>query len=116
MRRLCIALLFIALGATWTSPATIELTVAKKMKLKGQLEDLVTFGLLKEMTCTPGGDIFSPSNRKYGSAINSVVRFPRDARSYTKFSIDELPLLKDGTITDFDLGPNGELYALARQV
>ncbi len=116
MRRLCITILLIVSAVTSTFPATIELVVARKVTLRGQLEDLVTFGLLKEMTCDSHGNIFSPSNRKYGSAINAIVRFPRDATSYTKFSIDVLPHLEDGSITDFDLEPNGDLYVLARQV
>jgi hypothetical protein len=116
MRRLCIAILLIASAVTSTLPATIELVVARKFMLKGELEDLVTFGLLKEMTCDSDGNIFSPSNRKYGDAINAIVRFPHDAGSFRKFSIDALAHLVDGTITDFDLEPNGDLYVLARQV
>ena len=115
MRRFCIATLLIASAAT-TAPVHIELVVTKKVALRGELEDLVTFGLLKEMSCDSAGNIFSPSNRKYGSALNAIVRFPPDATSFTKFSIDALPHLQDGTIVDFDLEPNGDLYVLARQV
>ena len=93
-----------------------RLAITKKTILKGELEDLITFGLLKEMTCDSNGNIFSPSNRKYSSAINAIVRFPFDASSYTEFSIDSLKDLTNGTITDFDLEPNGELFVLARQV
>src|SRR5579862_4618287 len=115
MRRFCVATLLIALAAS-TAPVRIELVVTKKVALRGELEDLVTFGLLKEMTCDSAGNIFSPSNRKYGSALNAIVRFPPDATSFTKFSIDALPHLQNGTIVDFGLEPNGDLYVLARQV
>jgi hypothetical protein len=116
MLRLCSAVLAFALLVAEVLPLSMELAVTKKVVLKGDLEDLITFGLLKEMSCDSRGNIFSPSNRKYGDAINAIVRFPHDASSYRKFSIDELPLLETGTITDFDLEPNGDLYVLARQV
>jgi hypothetical protein len=116
MLRLAIAVLVVTLLAIPGVPLSVELVVIKKSALKGRLEDLVTFGLLKEMTCDSQGHIFSPSNRKYGDAINAIVRFTHDATSYRTFSIDELKHLKDGTIIDFDLESNGELYVLARQV
>lgn len=116
MRRVCIAIVLIASSVASSFSATIQLVVASKVTLKGDLEDLVTFGSLKEMTCDSDGNIFSPSNRKYGSAINAIVKFRRDASSFRKLSIDALPHLEDGTITDFDLEPNGDLYVLARQV
>jgi len=116
MLRLCSAVLAFALMVVGVSPFSIELVVTKKVALKGDLEDLITFGLLKEMSCDSRGNIFSPSNRKYGDAINAIVRFPHDATSYREFSIDELPHLESGTITDFDSEPNGDLYVLARQV
>jgi hypothetical protein len=116
MRRLFVAGLVVLSAVAAIFPATIQLSVTKKVILKGELEDLVTFGLLKEMTCDSEGNIFSPSNRKYGSAINAIVRFTRDATSYMKFSVDSLNDLEDGTIIDFDLEPNGDLYVLARQV
>ncbi len=97
-------------------PVDIELAVARRVPLKEPLESLVTFGLLKEMTCAADGSIYSPSNRKYSSAVNAVVRFPQDASSFTAFSIDSLPKLEGGTVVDFDLGPSGELYVLAREV
>ena len=115
MRRFCIATLLIV-SASSTAPVHIELVITQKVALRGELEDLVTFGLLKEMNCDSAGNIFSPSNRKYGDALNAIVRFPPDATSFTKFSIDALPHLEDGTIVDFDLEPNGDLYVLARQV
>lgn len=116
MTRSYVALLVAFLMAVTLFGVDLQLTVTKKTPLKGELEDLVTFGLLKEMTCDSQGNIFSPSNRKYGSAINAIVRFPHDARSFTRFSIDSLDSLKDGTITDFELEPNGDLFVLARQV
>jgi hypothetical protein len=116
MRRLCIATLIAALAASATSPTEIKLAITKKVPLNGELEDLVTFGLLEEMSCDSDGNIFSPSTRKYSSANNAVVRFTHDATSYTKFSIDALTHLSGGTIIDFDLEPSGELYVLARQV
>jgi hypothetical protein len=94
----------------------LQLTVTRKTPLKGELEDRVTFGLLKEMTCDSSGNIFTPSNRKYGSAINAIVRFPRDASSFTDFPIDSDDGVDGGTITDFDLESSGELFALVRQV
>jgi hypothetical protein len=116
MLRLVIAVLVLTSLAAPGLPLSVELVVTKKVELRGPLEDLVTFGLLKEMTCDSRGHIFSPSNRKYGDAINAIVRFTDDAASYRTFSIDELKYLEDGTITDFDLEPNGDLYVLARQV
>ena len=116
MRRSSVAIFLAILLATLTFAADIQLTVTKKTPLKGELEDLVVFGLLKEMTCDSNGNIFSPSTRKYSSANNAIVRFPRDASSFTKFSIDSLENLENGTITDFELVPNGELFVLARQV
>ena len=116
MKRFFIAVLAGVLLAVMALPVDLELTVTKKTPLKGEVGDLVTFGLLKEMTCDAEGNIFSPSNRKYGSAINAIVRFPHDASSFTAFSIDSATGVKDGTITDFDVEPNGELFVLAREV
>ena len=116
MKRSCLAMLVATLLAAAAYPVDMQLTVTKTTPLKGELEDLVTFGLLKEMTCDSNGNIFSPSNRKYGSALNSVVRFPHDASSFAKFSIDSVPGLERGTITDFELEPGGDLFVLARQV
>jgi hypothetical protein len=101
---------------TVTLALDFQLTVTKKTTLKGDLEDLVVFGGIKEMTCDSTGNIFSPSTRKYSSADNSIVRFPHDASSFAKFSIDSLESLENGTITDFELLPSGELFVLARQV
>ena len=106
----------VLLAATAAFAVDIQLSVTRKTPLKGKLEDRVIFGLLKEMTCDSGGNIFSPSNRKYGSAINAIVRFPHDASSFTDFSIDSDDGVNGGTITDFDLEPSGELFALVRQV
>jgi hypothetical protein len=114
MIRLCTAVLALMIAAD--APLSIELEVTHKAPLAGQLEDLVTFGLLKEMTCDSQGHIFSPSNRKYGDAISAIVRFTHDGTSYQTFSIDELKHLEDGTITDFALERDGEIYVLARQV
>jgi hypothetical protein len=105
----------VLLAAT-ASAVDIQLGVTRKTPLKGELEDRVTFGLLKEMTCDSGGNLFSPSNRKYGDAINAIVRFPLDASSFTDFSIDSDDGVDGGTITDFDLEPSGELFVFARQV
>jgi hypothetical protein len=111
------SLVFVALLlVTATFAVDLQLTITKKTTLKGELEDLVVFGGIKEMTCDSKGSIFSPSNRKYSSAVNAIVRFPHDASSFTTFSIDNLDSLKEGTITDFDLEPNGGLFVLARQV
>ncbi len=116
MLRLSIVALILALAFAPGAPLSVELAVTKKVLLQGDLDDLVTFGLLKEMTCDSQGHIFSPSNRKYGSAISAIVRFTHDASSYTTFSIDGLKPLKDGTITDFEVEPSGDVYVLARQV
>src|SRR5258706_7493000 len=116
MRRPWIAISVVMLVATATFAVDLQLTVTKKTTLKGELEDLVVFGGIKEMTCDSNGNIFSPSNRKYGSAVNLIVRLPHDASSFTGFSIDPLDSLKDGTVIDFDLEPNGKLFVLARQV
>lgn len=99
-----------------TSALDLQLTITKKTKLKGDLEDLVVFGGIKEMTCDSDGNIFSPSTRKYSSADNAIVRFPHDASSFTTFSLDSLDSLEHGTIIDFELEPDGELFVLARQV
>jgi hypothetical protein len=116
MRNSCAVILIAWLLAAASVAADIQLTITKKTPLTGELENLVTFGLLKEMTCDTHGNIFSPSNRKYGNAINAIVRFPPDANSYTTFTIDSNDGLDGGTITDFDLEPNDELLVLARQV
>lgn len=110
------AMIFLVVGATALVGADFELRITKKTLLKGDLEDLVTFGGIKEMTCNSDGNIFSASNRKYGSALNAVIRFTPDARFFETFSIDGLKDLGDGTIIDFDLGPNGQIQVLARQV
>jgi hypothetical protein len=110
------AALVLALLVGPAAPVSIELAITSKVALKGDLEDLLTFGLLKEMTCDAHGNIFSPSNRKYGDAISSIVRFPHDASTYEKFSIDGLPSLDDGTITDFEVEPDDDVYVLAREV
>jgi len=116
MKRRWMAILAGLLLAATALAVDIQLTVTRKTPLRGELEDRVTFGLLKEMTCDSRGNIFSPSNRKYGSAINAIVRFPQDAGSLTVFSIDSDDGLDGGTITDFDLEPSGGLFVLARQV
>lgn len=116
MRRVCFVLSVAMLLVTVTPALDLQLTITKKTTLKGDLEDLVVFGGIKEMTCDSNGNIFSPSTRKYSSADNAIVRFPHDASSFTRFSIDSLDSLKDGTITDLELEPNGELFVLARQV
>jgi len=115
MKRYCVAVL-VSLITAAASPVDIQLKVTSTRPLPGELEDLVTFGLLKEMTCDAEGNIFTPSNRKYGSAINSIVRFPHDTSSFVKFSIDSVPGLGRGTIRDFELEADGDLYVLARQV
>ena len=116
MKRSYIVVMVAALLAAVTLAVDLQLTVTRKTRLKGQLEDLVVFGLLKEMTCDSNGNIFSPSTRKYSSAINAIVRFPHDGSSFTTFSIDSLGSLDRGTITDFDLQPSGDVFVLARQV
>jgi hypothetical protein len=116
MGRFAFAALLAVLLVTATFAVDLQLTMIRKTPLKGELEDLVVFGLLKEMTCDSHGNIFSPSNRKYGSAINAVVRFPHDASSFTTFSIDSADGVDGGTVTDFDLESSGELFVLARQV
>lgn len=116
MRRCSVAVLVATLLALTALAVDLELTVTSKIPLKGELQDLVTFGLLKEMTCDTKGNIFSPSNRKYGSAINAIVRFPHDASSFTTFSIDSLPALERGTIVDFEPEPGGGVFVLAREV
>jgi hypothetical protein len=116
MRRACVLLSVVMLLVTVTPALDLQLTITKKTKFKGDLEDLVVFGGIKEMTCDANGNIFSPSTRKYSSAENAIVRFPHDASSFTKFSIDSLESLEAGTITDFELAPNGELFVLARKV
>src|SRR3989442_11709065 len=78
--------------------------------MKGELEDLASFGLLKETTCDSDGNIYAPSNRKYGDAINAILRIAPDAKSYKQFSIDPLPKLEDGHIIDFVLEPSGDIY------
>ncbi len=45
-----------------------------------------------------------------------MLRIAPDAVSYSQFSIDPLPQLEDGDITDWVLEPNGHIYALARRV
>src|ERR1700704_7017964 len=114
MGRSAFAALLAVLLVTATFAVDLQLTMIRKTPLKGELEDLVVFGLLKEMTCDSHGNIFSPSNRKYGSAINAVVRFPHDASSFTTFSIDSADGVGGGTVTDFDLESSGELFVLAR--
>jgi hypothetical protein len=116
MGRPCTVVLSALLLAAAAVAVDLQLTITRKTPLKGELQELVTFGLLKEMTCDTNGNIFSPSNRKYGDAINSIVRFPSDASSFTTFPIDSNEGLDGGTITDFDLEPSGELFVLARQV
>jgi hypothetical protein len=116
MRRVCVVLSVVTLLVSVTPALDLQLTITNKTTLKGDLEDLVVFGGIKEMTCDSNGNIFSPSTRKYSSADSAIVRFPHDASSFSKFSIDSLDSLKDGTITDFELEPNGELFVLARQV
>ena len=115
MFRIVTALLALASIFGAGVPLSVELVVTKKAELKNPLEDLITFGLLKEMTCDSRGQIYSPSNPKYSDAINAIVRFTHEATSYKTFSIDELKDLKDGTITDFDLEPDGDIYVLAEQ-
>jgi hypothetical protein len=109
-------ILIASLLAAASVAADIQLTITKKTPLTPEQENLVTFGLLTEMTCDTHGHIFSPSNRKYGNAINAIVRFRPDANSYTTFTIDSNDGLHGGTITDFDLEPNDQLLVLARQV
>src|SRR5215469_1325702 len=116
MRRSSVAIFLAVLLAALAFGGDIQLTVTKKTPLKGELEDLVIFGLLKEMSCDSNGYIFSPTYRKYGSAINAIVRFPHDASSFTTFSIDSADGVDGGTVTDFELESNGELVVLARQV
>ncbi len=116
MLKVCKAILLVALAVSVAYALDIQLVITKKTVLKGELEDLITFGGIKEMTCDANGNIFSPSNRKYGSAINAIVRFSHDAGSFRTFSIDTSNGLASGTIADFDLGANGELFVLARRV
>jgi hypothetical protein len=117
MRRVCVVFAVVILLLVTVTPALdLQLTVTKKTALKGELEDLVVFGGIKEMVCDSNGNIFSPSTRKYSSANNGIVRFTHDASSFTKFPIDSVESLENGTITDFELVPNGELFVLARQV
>ena len=63
MKRSYIVVMVAALLAAVTLAVDLQLTVTRKTRLKGQLEDLVVFGLLKEMTCDSNGNIFSPSTR-----------------------------------------------------
>ncbi len=116
MLRPWIVLLATALTASTAPPTEIQLEITKKVPLEGELEDLVTFGLLKEMSCDSDGHIFSPSTRKYGSADNAVVRFTHDATSFKVFSIETLKHLEKGAIVDFELESNGGLFVLAREV
>lgn len=116
MRIFLLTALLFALAPSATAQVEIHLVVSKKANMKGELEDLASFGLLKETTCDSDGNIYTPSNRKYGDAINSILRIAPDAKSYTQFSIDPLPKLADGHITDFVLEPSGDIYVLARQV
>jgi hypothetical protein len=51
MRRSSVAIFLAILLATLTFAVDIQHNVTKKTPLKGELEDLVVFGLLKEMTC-----------------------------------------------------------------
>ncbi|MGD0305879.1 MAG: hypothetical protein ABSC71_13730 [Candidatus Acidiferrales bacterium] len=98
------------------APPSVELAIASHTPLSADLADLVLFGGLKESYCDASGNIYSRTDRKYGSAIDGVVRFTHAGSSYVKFSIDKLPELSDGTITDFEVEPGGDIYALARQV
>ena len=111
-----LAILVIALAPCASAQDEINLVVWKKVNMHGELEDLASFGLLKETTCDAAGNIFTPANRKYGSAISSILRIAPDAKSYKQFSIDPLPKLADGHIVEFALEANGDIYALARQV
>jgi hypothetical protein len=117
MRRVCVVFSVVILLLVTVTPAMdLHLTVTKKTALKGELEDLVVFGGLKEMACDSNGNIFSLSTRKYGSANNAIVRFTHEASFFTKFSVESVESLEKGTITDFELVSNGELFVLARQV
>lgn len=116
MRVFWVSVLLSALAVPAIAQVEVPLVISRKVILHGELEDLAAFGGVKEMTCDTDGNIFTPTNRKYGSAINSILRITPDAKSYTQFSIDSLPKLVDGHITDFALEPSGDVYALARQV
>jgi len=116
MRIFRLTALLVALAPSATAQVEIHLVISKKANMKGELEDLASFGLLKETTCDSDGNIYAPSNRKYGDAINAILRIAPDAKSYTQFSIDPLPKLEDGHIIDFVLEPSGDIYVLARQV
>lgn len=92
MRTVWMGALVLALLVAPAVPVSVELAVTSKVALKGDLEDLIAFGLLKEMTCDSHGNIFSPSNRKYGDAISAIVRFPHDAASYKTFRSMDFPI------------------------
>ena len=116
MRNVCLLLLILALAQPAASPVETQLVITSKVALQGELEDLAGFGGPKESLCDADGNIFTPSNRKYGSAIDSVLRIAPDGKSYSQFSINHLQDLEDGHVADFIVVPSGDIYALARQV
>ncbi len=59
MRRSCFVILAALLVAGIAASVDLQLVVTKKTPLKGELEELVTFGLLKEMTCDSTGNILT---------------------------------------------------------
>jgi hypothetical protein len=92
------------------------LEVSRKIHLKAEIEDVVAYGLVKEMACDAAGNIFAPAMRKYTEATDSVVRIRPDGQSYLRFSLGQARQLRGGDITDFAVEPNGEVFVLARQV
>lgn len=110
--------LALALGFTTPAAAQLEtpLTITKTVPLSNQLADIAAYGGLKESACDPAGNLFTPTSRKSGSAVNSVLRIAPDGRTYTRFSIDSLPQLQNGDIADWVVEAQGDVYALAREV
>ncbi len=106
---------FLAIAAPLLAQ-TQELEISRKIHLKAEIEDVVAYGLVKEMTCDAAGNIFTPAMRKYTEATDSVVRVRPDGQTYFRLSLRQVRQLGDGDITDFAVESNGEVFVLARQV
>ena len=115
MRPAGLAILLLAAPLLWAQSQR-GLEVSRKIHLKAEIEDIVAYGLVKEMTCDAAGNIFTPAMRKYTEATDSVVRISPDGQSYLQFSLRQVLQLADSDITDFAVESNGEVFLLARQV
>jgi len=108
--------LALALAAPAAAQLETPLTITRTVPLSNELAQMAVPGGLKESACDAAGNIFTPTSRNHAGAVNSVLRIAPDGSFYSRFSIDSLPQLQNGDISDWGVGAQGDVYALAREV